>query len=305
MPPASDTAALARSLLRLARTGAYALPAIDPPARYHVFSPRNAFAAPIAGIAEAAMALARDLGWVTLARAQGRVQLSKLGRRAVQREMSCAGKRGPAPAASAQRTTAQPHAGAAASSARGPQRCEGPLLWLRNRKDRNGHPLISQAQYEAGTRFTADYVKGQMQPRVTANWSAAAPCLRSGTPGGSVDISDAALAARHRFHAAMDVIGPDMGQLLIDVCCHDIGLESAERARRWPIRSGKVVLDMGLTALARHYGLEAAARDTPAPPQDRAKARRWADPGFTPTLQRWETPRERAANRDAVATASA
>lgn len=84
----------------------------------------------------------------------------------------------------------------------------------------------------------------------------------------------------------MKVVGPEIGQLLVDVCCHDIGLEAVERARRWPTRSGKVVLDMGLTALARHYGMLAAdpsREETPARPS----TRRWGEPGYTPTLEAW------------------
>jgi hypothetical protein len=34
---------------------------------------------------------------------------------------------------------------------------ESPLGWLKSRKDRNGNPLISEPQYEAGERLRADY----------------------------------------------------------------------------------------------------------------------------------------------------
>jgi hypothetical protein len=34
---------------------------------------------------------------------------------------------------------------------------ESPLGWLKSRKDRNGRPLISDSQYEAGERLRTDY----------------------------------------------------------------------------------------------------------------------------------------------------
>jgi hypothetical protein len=34
---------------------------------------------------------------------------------------------------------------------------ESPLGWLKSRKDRNGRPLISGEQHEAGERLRADY----------------------------------------------------------------------------------------------------------------------------------------------------
>ena len=55
---------------------------------------------------------------------------------------------------------------------------ESPLGWLKSRKDRNGNPLISEPQYEAGERLRADHWFAHMSPRVTSNWSAFAPQVR-------------------------------------------------------------------------------------------------------------------------------
>jgi hypothetical protein len=94
-------------------------------------------------------------------------------------------------------------------------------------------------------------------------------------------MSDRAVAARQRFHRALDAVGVELAGLLVDVCCRDIGLVAAERARGWPLRSAKVVLDVALTALARHYGLIAPDR-----PVER-RPRHWGDADYRPTLDRW------------------
>jgi hypothetical protein len=69
--------------------------------------------------------------------------------------------------------------------------------------------------------------------------------------------------------------------VLIDVCCHLKGLEVAERANGWPQRSAKIVLQLALTALARHCGLE-----SPAQPETGArKVRHWGSDDYRPLFE--------------------
>ncbi len=174
--------------------------------------------------------------------------------------------------------TARRAAGPAASAAK-----ETPLKWLRRRKDKDGRPLLTDAQFQAGERLATDFWHAQLEPRVTANWSVLAPSdrIRRSAPGVGVEMRDAVVAARQRFHRALDTVGPGLAGLLLDVCCHDIGLEAAEKARAWPPRSAKVVLDMALTALARHYGLIAPERPLSQ------RLRHWGDADYRPTLENW------------------
>jgi hypothetical protein len=137
---------------------------------------------------------------------------------------------------------------------------ESPIAWLRRRKDRNGEPMISQTQFDAGERLRGDFWFAQMTPRTTTNGSSLSPQQRGRRYGAArqsgADMLDNAAAAAERVRRALSSVGPELTGVLIDVCCHLKGLEEAERAAGWPQRSGKIVLQLALTRLARHYGLE-------------------------------------------------
>jgi hypothetical protein len=162
---------------------------------------------------------------------------------------------------------------------------ESPLGWLRSRKDRNGRPLIDNAQFEAGERLRADYWFAHMSPRVTANWSALAPAERSrrAAPSNVATLRDEVLAAKERVTRALMAVGPEISGVLVDICCELKGLEEAEKANGWPQRAGKVILQIALTRLAKHYGL--IAEDGLA---RRGRAlRHWGEADYRPSLDGW------------------
>ena len=134
---------------------------------------------------------------------------------------------------------------------------ESPLAWLRNRKGPDGAALIDAARFEAGERLRADVTFGRIVPGLaTQSWDGlGASGARRSAASGIADLSDAAMAARLRVERALAAVGPELAPVLIDVCCELKGLGDVEKARRWPPRSAKVVLLMGLARLARHYGL--------------------------------------------------
>ncbi len=135
---------------------------------------------------------------------------------------------------------------------------ESPLVWLACRKGRDGAPLISAVQLQAGERLRATFTRAQMTPRVTASWDTTLSRGRGGGSGGNV--ADVVIAARQQMRQAMEAVGPDFAGLLLDVCCFLKGLVDVERERRWPPRSAKIVLQLALDSLARHYGLANEAR---------------------------------------------
>ena len=134
---------------------------------------------------------------------------------------------------------------------------ESPLAWLARRKGRDGRAMIAPDQFIAGERLRTDFTRGNLTPRVTSSWSGIG---RTKGAGGGGEMTDLIIASRQRVRLALEACGPEFSGLLLDVCCFLRGLEDVERERGWPPRSAKVVLQLALDRLARHYGLRAEAQ---------------------------------------------
>lgn len=148
---------------------------------------------------------------------------------------------------------------------------ESPLAWLARRRGRGGRALIAPHQLQAGERLRADFTLAQLMPRTTSNW--ASPLVsNSGTGDSAMNATDAMVAARQRVHLALDAVGPEMSGLLLDVCCFLKRLDDVERERVWPARSAKLVLQIALDRLARHYGYAGEARG-----RARGQVRTWVE----------------------------
>jgi hypothetical protein len=172
----------------------------------------------------------------------------------------------------------------------GVNRDESPLAWLRRRCDKHGRPHISAGEFDAGERLRADFWFAQMTPRVTASWSKSAPSRRQrrGAPYAGQDLADNVVAARERVRRALAAVGPELAGVLIDVCCHLRSLGQAEQAAGWPQRAGKVILQLALRRLARHYGIEPAVPASGAP-----RIRHWGAAGYRPAVDGGEGESER------------
>lgn len=131
-----------------------------------------------------------------------------------------------------------------------------PLGWLLRRMDANGKPMISKTQFSAGERLAQDFQFAGMMPRITSSWAGPGTGgQRRSAPGAGMEISDNRLAARQRVRNAIRDVGSDLADILLDICCFQVGLSEAEKTRGWPRRSGKVILQIALDRLAEHYGM--------------------------------------------------
>jgi Domain of unknown function (DUF6456) len=165
---------------------------------------------------------------------------------------------------------------------------DNPLLWMFRRKDKEGEGMIGAAAFAAGERLRADLTFAGMLPKVTMDWSGQMRVDRTGE-GGRLNPTEAALAARQRVDLALRAVGPEFSGLLFDLCGFCKGLEAIERDRRWPARSGKVVVKLALASLARHYGFDDMAMG-----RKQGRMQSWAAPGARPTMSAQINPLSRA-----------
>jgi Domain of unknown function (DUF6456) len=154
---------------------------------------------------------------------------------------------------------------------------ESPLASLMRRKGRDGKAYLSIDEYNSGERLRADFTKGMLMQRVSANWSAAVSGGRRGSNDGLANLTDSALASRQRLDKALAAVGPELSGVLIDICCYLKGVEQVELERQWPQRSAKLMLKAALASLARHYN--------PAPRPVSGGIRHWGGEGYRPEIR--------------------
>lgn len=131
---------------------------------------------------------------------------------------------------------------------------ESPLARLKLRG------LVDGLHFAAGEKLRRDFTLAQLMPRMGVDLSA--PVVSGGRGAGADNAGDIAVAARQRLNRALSAMGPGLGDLAFDVCCHLVALERAELSRNWSKRSGRVVLMLALDRLATHYGLGVVSRQS-------------------------------------------
>lgn len=130
---------------------------------------------------------------------------------------------------------------------------ESPMLSLARRRDKDGSPFLTDEMVSAGERLREDFELAQMGPRTTQNWEKFLTTSdRSGFQPSS-DHGGGSERARDRVHAALQELGPGLGDVVLRCCCFLEGLEAAEKRMGWSARSGKIVLRIALQRLSEYY----------------------------------------------------
>jgi hypothetical protein len=120
-------------------------------------------------------------------------------------------------------------------------------------RDNDGQAFLGPHHVQAAQRLERLIRRAQLAPRLTMSYDPARVGSKSGgTPG---DIADSASHARQRLNRLAAQLPPDCWGVLFDVCGAGKGLQAVETERRWPRRSAKLVLRIGLSQLAAQLGL--------------------------------------------------
>ncbi|NPD15700.1 helix-turn-helix domain-containing protein [Xinfangfangia sp. D13-10-4-6] len=130
---------------------------------------------------------------------------------------------------------------------------ESPVAVLGRRREKNGELFLSHDLVAAAERLREDFELAQMGPRVAQNWENFLTAGSRGSFQSGAGPAEGPGRARARVAAALDDLGPGLGDIALRVCCFLEGVESAERRMGWAARSGKIVLRIALLRLRRHY----------------------------------------------------
>ena len=126
---------------------------------------------------------------------------------------------------------------------------ETPIAALARRKDKDGRRFLSQDLVRAGERLREDFeLTGldKLDCRTVESLTDSLVTVPRQAEGSQS-------AAYKRVINALRDLGPGLGDVALNCCCHLEGLEKAEKRMGWSARSGKIVLRIALQRLKRHY----------------------------------------------------
>ncbi len=121
---------------------------------------------------------------------------------------------------------------------------------------RNGAaPFLLAHHVQSAERVRFLVERSQMIQRTTMSYDPTRTPQSSSKGTSPFDYGGAALDARRELRRILDPLPADCAGVLIDVCGFLKGLQTIEFERKWPRRSAKLVLRIGLDQLALDFGL--------------------------------------------------
>ena len=139
----------------------------------------------------------------------------------------------------------------AARQKRRPAGADSPLQVLARRRDKTGAPYLAPALVQAGERLRTDFELARLDGLLGDSWESLAQTQPESAAQGQG-------GAATRLREALRFLGPELGDMALITCCHQLGMEHAEKQLHMPARAGKYVLRIALNMLARHYQQSAA-----------------------------------------------
>lgn len=130
------------------------------------------------------------------------------------------------------------------------------LIRLAAGRDGDGEPFLLPHHLLAAARLEGLIERARLAPRVTMSYDATRVGGRGGSANGAGDATDSAAHARQKVNRLAASIPRDCWGVMFDVCALGKGLQAIETERRWPRRSAKLVLRIGLEQLAGYFGLD-------------------------------------------------
>lgn len=132
------------------------------------------------------------------------------------------------------------------------QAAESPVMVLARRREKSGEMFLSSDLVGAAERLREDYELSGLAENGQLDWDGYLAGQQRDAIAGDVN-GFGAEAARARVAAALDDLGPGLGDVALRCACRLEGMESAEQELGWSARSGKIVLRIALERLKRHY----------------------------------------------------
>ena len=145
------------------------------------------------------------------------------------------------------------------------------LARLAATRDGDGKAFLEAHHLLAASRLERLIQRGQLAPRLTMSYDLGRTGgRRQAGSGAAMDLADSASDARRRLNQLALALPDDCWNVLFDVCGLGKGLQTIETERRWPRRSAKLVLRIGLSQLAAHWGLMPGATS-----REQSRPRHW------------------------------